>query len=157
MSGSSRIYKTPAAFDAACRRAWGRVLPNTRQLLRKSLPSLWSFWKFEGERDLVKAHVAHMLILQTTPRVQSYFDPGHARPFLHYFAMDMIWARGLFDADRTGNLRAALLLAAMARPRAMGKATEEDYILGGGSALAVTYMIPQLEYIFRVLSSYISA
>jgi hypothetical protein len=160
--GCMQTVATVPAFIDLARKLWGAERRTHEQLFDRELAQIQEMVDFNRASPELRVHLADTILRESTPGCGAYAENGDARWFLHGAGRQMNSEKGSFDGRRVPVIRAALMLLAHAHFGAFDPPeTREQYgdlnlILGmGGAALAATYLLSQLEYLFRVKGTYL--
>ncbi|HUV80793.1 MAG TPA: hypothetical protein VMW40_08260 [Candidatus Bathyarchaeia archaeon] len=150
-----------AEFEVKCLQAWGKSERDINQLLDLNFPNIRDILnsQFCDLSPALKIHIAEKIIKESTSG-GSVIDSGDGIWYLRNFGNEIEWRRGIFDFNRLRPIQAAILLFSFSfipvgiEPE-FEKRKELDHIISGGAPLATSYLVSQLEYIFRKKSRYL--
>ena len=150
-------------FNARAKHEWGDVRRTHSQLFDCNMPLISDLVEFPMTSRDLKVHLAETILRESTPRCGAISECGDARWFIHNFGHDMCVIDPPFDVRRVSVMKAALMLLAHVHFNLFS--SEERAEIGdlklifgmGGSGLASLYILSQLEYLFRVNSTYLDA
>lgn len=156
------VTTVPGFVDLAGK-LWGAERRAYEQLFDPELARIQEMVDFTEASPELKVHLADTILRESTPNCGAYAENGDARWFLLSAGREMSFGRGPFDGRRVTVIRAAFMLLAHVHFGVFEPpVTREQYgdlnlIFGmGGAALASTYLLSQLEYLFRVKGTYLS-
>ena len=149
-------------FNERAQHEWGDIRRTHAQLFDRDITQIRDWVEFStASRDL-KVHLADTILRESTPRCGAISESGDARWFIHHFGHDISVIGPPFDGRRVRVMKAALMLLAYAHfnlfssPEEREESGDLNLIFGmGGSGLASLYILSQLEYLFRVNSTYL--
>lgn len=151
-------------FNARAQHEWGDVRRTHSQLFDRDIAQIRDWVEFSNASPDLKVHLAETILRESTPRCGAISESGDARWFIHNFGHDISVIDPPFDGRRVPVMKAALMLLAYG-PFNLFSSSEEraqngdlNLVFGmGGSGLASLYILSQLEYLFRVNSTYLDA
>jgi hypothetical protein len=154
---------TVPGFVDLCRKLWGGEHRTYAQLFEQNLARMDEMVDFNSASPELKIHLADMILRESTPVCGAYVENGDARWFLRCAGREFKSDNGPFDGRRVPVIRAAFMLLAHAHfgrfdpPETRAQYGDLNLVFGmGGAALAATYLLSQLEYLFRVKGAYLN-
>ncbi len=151
-------------FNSRAQHEWGDVRRTHSQLFEHDIAQIRDWVEFSSSTAELKMHLAETILRESTPHCGAISETGDARWFIHNFGHDLSVSDPPFDGRRVTVMRAALMLLAYAHFNLFATPEEREangdlnLIFGmGGSGLASLYILSQLEYLFRINSSYLNA
>jgi len=151
-------------FNARAQHEWGDIRRTHSQLFDRNIAQIRDWVEFSNASPELKVHLAQTILRESTPRCGAISENGDARWFIHNFGYDISVIDPPFDGRRVPVMKAALMLLAYAHFNLFSSTEERaesddlNLVFGmGGSGLASLYILSQLEYLFRVNSTYLDA
>ena len=146
-----------AQFDRWCLSEWGSPTREFRQLVSRDFDRIQDVWDFSEMTPSLKTHIAERLIRESTSQIGTFSENGDVSWFIHNFGDDLRGGVRGFDDRRYQPFKAALLLVAAIEFSSIlpTDRSDWDHIKAGGGAMAVTYLLSQLEFLFRLHSRYL--
>ena len=146
-----------SSFEKLCITHWGKPERSSSQIFDPKIKRIQDFVEFSSLSNNLKAHIAEKLIRESLSIIGRMTDSGDVNWYIYHFAKELTGIDKLIDGRRLYPLKAALLLVREQAPSfSYDKGLPEDLsiIFKGGSSLATSYLLPQLEYFFRIKSRY---
>jgi len=147
-----------AEFDSWCQAAWGTKARNHRKLLAPNTPQIREHVDFDKISPSLKSHIAKTLIIESCNRMGAFQESGDVTWYIHGFAREFQDDGRDFTGRRIQPPKAALFLLVHSRfSSALPRDSDDfDHILAGGAAISATYLLAQLEFLFRGKGRYLN-